>query len=127
MSLPKRLGVGQKILLDPLTIGLEQDVSAAQLADRLGGPLDHAVALALVGVDDFSGAGHLESLLGARFGLQFGHLALLTRLPKANRPCPPQMALEIELARIEHSRRHGSPFGRATRRPGYGRDGRKWQ
>src|SRR5215212_7808815 len=90
MRLPKRLGVGQEILLDPLAIGFEHDRGAAQLADGLRGPLDHAVALALMGVDHFSGAGHLESLLGARFGLQFGHLALLTRLPKAERACPPQ-------------------------------------
>src|SRR5690606_12057123 len=73
-----RSGVRQEIFLDVVAIGLEQHARAAQLADLLGGPLDHAVTLAALGVLHFPGCRDLEALLGARFGLQLGHLALLT-------------------------------------------------
>src|SRR5438067_2989477 len=82
--------VGQKVLLDVVTVGLEQHVGAAQLADLLLGPLDHAVALAALGVQHLAGAGDLEALLGARFGLDLGHLALLCRPEtQARRPVLP--------------------------------------
>src|SRR3954453_5451865 len=71
--------VGKKILFDVVAIGLEHDARAAQLADLLGGPLDHAVALPGMRRDDLSGAGDLEALLGARLPLHLGHLALLCR------------------------------------------------
>src|SRR3977135_4511759 len=73
------LAVGQKVFLDVVAVGLEQHLGAAQLADLLVGPLDHAVALAAVGKAHLSGAGDLEALLGARLGLELGHLALLLR------------------------------------------------
>src|SRR6266516_1358662 len=69
--------VGQKVLLDIVAVGLEQHVGAAQLADLLLGPLDHAVALARLRIEDLAGTGHLEALFSARFGLHLGHLALL--------------------------------------------------
>src|SRR4051794_14781810 len=71
------LSVRQEILLDVVAVGLEQHAGAAQLADLLLGPLDHAVALAALGVHHLAGGGHLEALFSARFGLQLGHLALL--------------------------------------------------
>src|SRR5258708_4419867 len=70
-------GVRQEIFLDVVAIGLEQHAGAAQLADLLLGPLDHAVALAGVGGHHFAGGSHFEALFSARFGLQLGHLALL--------------------------------------------------
>src|SRR5580704_7329636 len=69
--------VRQKVLLDVVAVGLEQHVGAAQLADLLLGALDHAVALARLRIEDLSGPRHLEALLGARLGLDLGHLALL--------------------------------------------------
>src|SRR5882757_1893581 len=72
-----RSGVRQEILLDVVAIGLEQHAGAAQLANLLLGPLDHAVALAALGGHHFAGGSHLEALFSARFGLQLGHLALL--------------------------------------------------
>src|SRR5262249_27273958 len=71
--------VWQPIFLDVVTIRLEQDVGAAELADLLLGPLDHAVPLAGLGVEHLPRAGDLEALLGARLGLDLGHLALLWR------------------------------------------------
>src|SRR5256714_13942992 len=72
-----RSGVRQEVLLDVVAVGLEQHAGAAQLTDLLLGPLDHAVALAALGVHHFAGGSHLEALFGAGFGLQLGHLALL--------------------------------------------------
>src|SRR5438034_8251622 len=72
-----RSGVRQEVLLDVVAVGLEQHAGAAQLTNLLLGPLDHAVALAALGVHHFAGGGHFEALFGARFGLQLGHLALL--------------------------------------------------
>src|SRR5438477_11659230 len=69
--------VRQEVFLDVIAVGLEQHVGAAQLADLLFGALDHAVALARLRIKDLAGAGHLEALFGARFGLHLGHLALL--------------------------------------------------
>src|SRR5438874_10416723 len=69
--------VRQEIFLDVIAVGLEQHVGAAQLADLLFGALDHAVALARLRIEDLAGAGHLEALFSARFGLHLGHLALL--------------------------------------------------
>src|ERR1700685_2729633 len=69
--------VRQKILFDFVAVGLEKHVGAAQLADLLLGALDHAVALARLRIEDFASRRHLEALLGARLGLDLGHLALL--------------------------------------------------
>src|SRR5215475_16167607 len=79
--------VGQKILFHVVAVGLEQHARAAQLADLLVGALDHAVALVRVRRHDFSAAGDLEALFGARFGLQLGHLALLGRPTRKTRVC----------------------------------------
>src|SRR3989304_10370886 len=73
----KRSAVGQKVFLDVVAVGLEQHAGAAMLADLLGGPLDHAVTLAGLLVFYLAGAGDLEALFSARFGLQLGHFALL--------------------------------------------------
>src|SRR5580704_15768940 len=78
--------IRQKVLFDVVAVGLEQHVGAAQLADLLLGALDHAVALARLRVEDLSGPRHLEALLGARLGLDLGHLALLWREARALRP-----------------------------------------
>src|SRR3954466_2568598 len=72
-----RSGVRQEIFLDVVAIGLEQNTGAAQLANLLFRPLDHAVALAALGGHHFAGGSHLEALFSTRFGLQLGHLALL--------------------------------------------------
>src|SRR5215471_382093 len=72
-----RSGVRQEVLLDVVAVGLEQHAGAAELTDLLLRPLDHAMALAALGVHHFAGGSHLEALLGARLGLQLGHLALL--------------------------------------------------
>ena len=60
------LSVRQEELLDVLSVALEQHIGAAQIADLLVGTLDHAVALAALGIDHFAGAGQLEALLRAR-------------------------------------------------------------
>src|SRR5579863_9020837 len=73
----ERSAIGQEVFPDVLAVGLEQHLGAAQVADLLVGPLDHAVALAALGVDHFAGSSDLEALLGARLGLYLGHLALL--------------------------------------------------
>src|SRR5215470_795822 len=80
------LAVRQKVLLDVVAVGLEQRGGAAQLADRLVGPLDHAVALAGLLVEHLPAGRDLEALLGARLGLQLGHLALLWRHSRTVRP-----------------------------------------
>src|SRR6185437_1982300 len=72
-----RSAVRQKVLFDVVAVGLEQHVGAAQLADLLLGAFDHAVALVRLRIEDLAGPRHLEALLGAGFGLQLGHLALL--------------------------------------------------
>src|SRR5579872_3598022 len=81
LSLPLGGAVGsivqQKVFLDLVAVGLEQHGRAAELANLLLGPLDHAVALARLLIEDLSGRRHLEALLGARLGLELGHLALL--------------------------------------------------
>ena len=76
--------VRQEILLDVVAVRLEQHLGAAQVPDLLGRALDHAVALAGLGVDHLAGAGDLEALFRARFGLQLGHLALLGGGPPGN-------------------------------------------
>src|ERR1700679_4018927 len=73
-----RSGVRQEVFLDVVAVGLEQHAGAAKLPDLLLRPLDHAVALAALGVHHFAGGSHLEALFGARLGLQLGHLALLS-------------------------------------------------
>src|SRR5580700_852112 len=92
----KRLGsaVGQEILGDVVAVGLEQDLGAAQLADLLLGPFDHAVAFAGLLKHDLPGRRYLEALFSARLGLQLGHLALLFRPDECGpkRPGPPVIA-----------------------------------
>src|SRR5262245_53769689 len=78
----QRSTVGQPVLLDVVAVGLEQHVGAAKLADLLVGPLDHAVALAALGIKHLTGPGNLEALFGARLGLDLGHLALLSAVPR---------------------------------------------
>src|SRR5580692_10524582 len=73
----KGLAVRQEEFLDLVAVWLEQHRRAAQITDLLGRALDHAVALAALGVDDLAGPGDFEALFRARFGLQLGHLALL--------------------------------------------------
>src|SRR5271168_3323860 len=72
-----RSGVRQEVFLDVVAVGLEQHAGAAELPDLLLCPLDHAMALAALGVQHFAGGSYLEALFSARFGLQLGHLALL--------------------------------------------------
>src|SRR5258705_13507042 len=60
-----RSGVRQEIFLDVVAVGLEQHAGAAELTNLLLGPLDHAVALAALGVHHFAGGGHLEALFSA--------------------------------------------------------------
>src|SRR5262249_27232988 len=81
--------VGQKVLLDVVTIRLEQDVGAAELPELLIVPLDHAVRLLRVLEHHLSGRGNLEALLGAGLGLDLGHLALLLAARGGPRPPPP--------------------------------------
>src|SRR5579859_5195990 len=83
METRSRSGVRQEVLLDVVAIGLEQHARAAELTNLLLRPLDHAVALAALGVQHFAGGGYLEALFGARLGLQLGHLALLCRRKSA--------------------------------------------
>src|SRR5580698_8402223 len=77
MKKRSRSGVRQEVFLDVVAVGLEQHAGAAELANLLLRPLDHAVALAALGGHDFASGSHLEALFSARFGLQLGHLALL--------------------------------------------------
>src|SRR6202045_1273529 len=79
-----RSGVRQEIFLDVVAVGLEQHAGAPELTNLLLRPLDHAVALAALGVHHFAGGSPLEALFSARLGLQLGHLALL--LPQKNAP-----------------------------------------
>src|SRR6266699_6638749 len=81
-----RSGVRQEIFLDVVAVGLEQHAGTAELTNLLLRPLDHAVALAALGVHHLAGGSHLEALFGARLGLQLGHLALLKAATR-NRPC----------------------------------------
>src|SRR5207249_7187400 len=80
-----RSGVRQEVLLDVVAVGLEQHAGAAELTNLLLGPLDHAMALAALGVHHFAGGSHLEALFSAGLGLQLGHLALLLT-PARSRP-----------------------------------------
>src|SRR5689334_13691490 len=72
--------VRQPVLLHVVAVRLEQDVGAAKVPDLLLRALDHAVALARLGVNHFSAAGHLEALLGAGLGLHLGHLLSSRRM-----------------------------------------------
>src|SRR5215216_5502614 len=103
--------VRQEVLLDGVAVGLEHGRRAAQVANLLLRPLDHAVLLAALGVEHLAGAGDLEALLRARLGLQLGHLALL------NEPCGGLSPVSGSNACcLSKANRHGSPNGRAVRR-----------
>src|SRR5262249_53155837 len=95
-----RLAVRQEVFLDVVAVGLEQHVGAAQLADLLFGPLDHAVAFARLLIEHLPAAGHLEALLGAGLGLELGHLALLCGNSHGPGPGWPDFARSSVL--IEH-------------------------
>src|SRR4051812_36494581 len=77
MGSQERSGVRQEVFLDVVAVGLEQHAGAAELTNLLLRPLDHAMALAALGGQYFTGGSHLEALFSARLGLQLGHLALL--------------------------------------------------
>src|SRR4029453_19051590 len=68
-----RSAVGQPVLLDGLAVGFEQHLGAAMLADCLGCPLDHAVALAGLLVFHLAGRRDLDALFCAGLVFQFGH------------------------------------------------------
>src|SRR5438067_9133043 len=120
--------VGQKVLLDIVAVGLEQHVGAAQLADLLFGPLDHAVALAGLGVEHLPAAGNLEALLGTGFGLDLGHLALLYRTQSAGRSARRAGDLLETSVLIEHfAAATAALVSRAAGGRGYGRGARRWQ
>src|SRR5579864_6416220 len=131
-----RSGVRQEVFLDVVAVGLEQHAGAAQLPDLLLRPLDHAVALAALGVQHFAGGSYFEALLGARLGLQLGHLALL--LPQKNPPPKrrfPAKMLVRALEMLWFSPRR-KPAWSSPRQPfcepgdegrAYGRTGRLWQ
>src|SRR5579863_5070242 len=93
----QRSGVRQEVFLDVVAVGLEQHAGAAELTNLLLCPLDHAVALAALGMHHLAVGSHLEALLGARFGLQLGHLALL--LPQKNPPKAAASRLKCSLER----------------------------
>src|SRR4029077_18937964 len=98
MKTRSRSGVRQEVFLDVVAVGLEQHAGTAELTDLLLGPLDHAVALAALGVHHFAGGSHLEALFGAGLGLQLGHLALLM-MPARNRPRGASGRLKCSLER----------------------------
>jgi hypothetical protein len=77
----RNLSIGQEVFLDVIAVGFEQHIRAAQLADLLFRPFDHAMALARLLVKHLASSRDLEALLGAGFGLDFGHLALLCGTP----------------------------------------------
>src|ERR1700756_5189544 len=90
--------VRQEVFLDVVAVGLEQHAGAAKLTDLLLGPLDHAVALAALGVHHLAVGRHLEALFGAGLGLQLGHLALLHAATR-NRPMRAAGRLKCSLER----------------------------
>src|SRR5262245_5226012 len=111
--------VRQKKFSDVVAVGLEHDPRAAVLADLLVGPLDHAMALARHRRQDLAGAGYLEALLGARFRLHLGHLALLCRPAAGTTPLPPNLCSNRAVMSIKPPPRQ--PF-----RPGSG-EAALWQ
>src|SRR5215472_1304751 len=116
-----RSAVRQIILLDLIAIGLEQHGGAAQLADLLLGALDHAVTLAGLLVEHHPARGHLEALLGAGFGLELGHLALLCGGRGMARPAGcARLSVLITVATA-------ALFGRAAEGRRYGRGDREIQ
>src|SRR5579883_1461876 len=134
-----RSAVGQEVLLDVVAVGLEQHTGAAQLTDLLVRPLDHAVALAALGMQYFTGRRDFEALLGARLGLQLGHLALLMVAAIPTRPCGERRPakLLVRALKVRGFSTRGSALARMTataalnqpgdRRRPYGRARRKWQ
>src|ERR1700759_3493248 len=110
-----RSGVRQEVFLDVVAVRLEQHASAAELADLLLGPLDHAVALAALGGHHFAGGSHLEALFSARFGLQLGHLALLLASEyRAPRSATPAKMLVRALKVLDYFRKDLIGTGIAT-------------
>ena len=68
--------VRQEELLDVVAVGLEQHVGAAQLTNLLLRPLDHAVALAALGVQHFAGGGREARAACQAAQAAFGSAAL---------------------------------------------------
>src|SRR5262249_11276975 len=120
-KMPGRSAVGQPILLHNVAVGLEHDARAAVVADLLGGPLDHAVALARVRGQHLAGAGDLEALLGAGLGLHLGHLGHLLDRPETGARARITAMLAQDSA--ERLRRHGSPLAGRRKARLYGRSG----
>src|ERR1700750_685979 len=98
-----RSGVRQEVLLDVVAVGLEQHARAAELTNLLLRPLDHAVTLTALGMHHLASGSHLEALLGARFGLQLGHLALLwpqRKFTRKGRPAPKMLGRALKVLRF---------------------------
>jgi hypothetical protein len=57
--------VWQKIFDNIIAIAFEQHISAAQIADLLIRPFDHAMALARLGIKHFPSRSYLKALFGA--------------------------------------------------------------
>src|SRR5512142_2268276 len=93
-----RSAVRHPVFLDVVAVGLEQPARAAVFADRLGGPLDHAVALAGLLVFDLAAGRDLEALFSARFGLHFGHFALLSARLRASPRGRSMLTIELKNA-----------------------------
>src|SRR6185369_7622337 len=113
-----RSGVRQEVLLDVVAVGLEQHAGAAELTNLLLRPLDHAVALAALGVHHFTGSSHLEALFSARLGLQLGHLALLWATEKCARGAllrPEMLVRALKVLRFFSKR--DDPHKTSTRQP----------
>src|SRR5579863_4299011 len=132
----QRSGVRQEVFFDVVAVGLEQHAGAAELTNLLLRPLDHAVALAALGMHHLAVGSHLEALFGARFGLQLGHLALLLAAEKRAQSggFPAEMlvrALKVLGFSADAPTRTATATA-ALDQPGdeggaYGRSGRKWQ
>src|SRR5204863_2766784 len=113
-----RSGVRQEVLLDVVAVGLEQHAGAAELTNLLLRPLDHAVALAALGVHHFAGGSHLEALFCARLGLQLGHLALLwPRKRRAPKGAFAAKMLVRALKVLRFFRERNNPAQASTRQP----------
>src|SRR5262245_55739973 len=95
------------------------------LSDCLGCPLDHAVAFAGLLVFHLAGRRDLETLFGAGFGLQFGHLALL--IGCADKPHGRNMLVSLLAwsggSGLSVNRGHGSPYWPGSDGRRYGRGG----
>src|SRR5262249_25043447 len=106
-----------------------QHLGAAMLADRLGRPLDHAVAFAGLLVLHLAGCRDLETLFGAGFCLQFGHLALLIGCADNRMAgiCSYAFWPGAVCSGLSVNRGHGSPYWPGSDGRRYGRGGAPMQ